>query len=139
MTDTYPLSSGIDKLCYLYRAVHLLSARWTALSIQLSVRGLDQIQRNGRTSDICLALSLMEWLQSGEASWKGLVEAVFRPSGGGHQVLARDIANSYKSMLCVQHVESNPPCVFIQNAILCFYLETVAIIFPSSQRGCIRN
>lgn len=102
MTDTYPLSSGIDKLCYLYRAVHLLSARWTALSIQLSVRGLDQIQRNGRTSDICLALSLMEWLQSGEASWKGLVEAVFRPSGGGHQVLARDIANSYKSMMCVQ-------------------------------------
>ena len=94
----YILSSDVEKLSYLYRAVHLLSARWIALSIQLSVRGLDQIQRNGRTSDICLALSLMEWLQSGEASWKGLVEAVFRPSGGGHQVLARDIANSYKSM-----------------------------------------
>ena len=25
------------------------------------------------------------------------MEAVFRPAGGGHQVLARDIARSYKS------------------------------------------
>ena len=48
-------------------------------------------------------MCLVDWLQSGQATWKGLVEAVFRPSGGGHQVLARDIAKGYKSK-CVLNV-----------------------------------
>ena len=59
--------------------------------------GQDEIQRNARSADICLAVSLVEWLQSGSATWKTLVEAVFRPAGGGHQVLARDIARNYRS------------------------------------------
>ena len=66
--------------------------------------GQDEIQRNARSADICLAVSLVEWLQSGSATWKTLVEAVFRPAGGGHQVLARDIARNYRSefnMFCV--------------------------------------
>ena len=54
--------------------------------------GQDEIQRNARSADICLAVSLVEWLQSGQATWKVLVETVFRPARGGHQVLARDIA-----------------------------------------------
>ena len=94
ITNLYP---GIDKLPYLYRVLHQLSARWNALSLQLSVNSRDQIQRNARSTDICLALTLVEWLQSGQATWKGLVEAVFRPAGGGHQVLARDIAKTHKS------------------------------------------
>jgi hypothetical protein len=91
--------SGIEKLPYLYRVLHQLSARWNSLSLQLSVNSRDQIQRIARSTDICLALTLVEWLQSGQATWKGLVEAVFRPAGGGHQVLARDIARTYKSEL----------------------------------------
>jgi hypothetical protein len=90
---------GIEKLPYLYRVLHQLSARWNSLSLQLSVNSRDQIQRIARSTDICLALTLVEWLQSGQATWKGLVEAVFRPAGGGHQVLARDIARTYKSEL----------------------------------------
>jgi hypothetical protein len=89
---------GIEKLPYLYRVLHQLSARWNSLSLQLSVNSRDQIQRIARSTDICLALTLVEWLQSGQATWKGLVEAVFRPAGGGHQVLARDIARTYKSL-----------------------------------------
>jgi hypothetical protein len=92
------LYSGVDKLPFLYRVLHQLSSRWNSLSLQLSVSGQDEIQRNARTTDICLAVSLVEWLQSGQATWRGLVEAVFRPAGGGHQVLARDIARSYKSL-----------------------------------------
>ena len=59
--------------------------------------GQDEIQRNARSADICLAVSLVDWLQSGSATWKTLVEAVFRPAGGGHQVLARDIARNHRS------------------------------------------
>ena len=102
--------------------MHILSARWNTFSVQLSVTGQDQIQRNARSADICLALALVEWLRSGEATWKGLVEAVFRPSGGGHQVLARDITKSYKSTLYVHvytfvsgetvtHFAERPVCV----------------------------
>jgi hypothetical protein len=76
--------------------LHQLASRWNSLSLQLSVSGQDEIQRNARSADICLAVSLVEWLQSGQATWKALVEAVFRPAGGGHQVLARDIAKNYK-------------------------------------------
>ena len=89
--------TDVDKLPYLYRVLHQLASRWNSLSLQLSVSGQDEIQRNARSADICLAVSLVEWLQSGQATWKALVEAVFRPAGGGHQVLARDIARNYRS------------------------------------------
>ena len=75
--------------------------------------GQDEIQRNARSADICLAVSLVEWLQSGSATWKTLVEAVFRPAGGGHQVLARDIARNYRS-------EFNMFCVHVHSTITCF-------------------
>ena len=88
---------GVDTLPYLYRVLHQLASRWNSLSLQLSVSGQDEIQRSARSADICLAVSLVEWLQSGQATWKALVEAVFRPAGGGHQVLARDIARNYRS------------------------------------------
>ena len=88
---------GVEMLPYLYRVLHQLASRWNSLSLQLSVSGQDEIQRNARSADICLAVSLVEWLQSGQATWKALVEAVFRPAGGGHQVLARDIARNYRS------------------------------------------
>ena len=95
-------SPGIDELPYLYRTVHLLAARWNVFSLQLGVTGQEQIQRSARATDICLALALVEWLQNGAASWRGLVEAIFRPSGGGHQVLARQITTSYRGIvLCV--------------------------------------
>ena len=90
---------GVDKLPYLYRVLHQLASRWNSLSLQLSVSGQDEIQRNARSADICLAVSLVEWLQNGQATWKALVEAVFRPAGGGHQVLARDIARNYRSKI----------------------------------------
>ena len=89
--------ADVDKLPYLYRVLHQLSSRWNSLSLQLSVSGQDEIQRNVRSADICLAVSLVEWLQSGQATGKALVEAVFRPAGGRHQVLARDIARNYRS------------------------------------------
>ena len=94
--NTLIVPSGVDALPFLYRVLHQLASRWNSLSLQLSVSGQDEIQRNARSADICLAVSLVEWLQSGQATWKALVEAVFRPAGGGHQVLARDIARNYK-------------------------------------------
>jgi hypothetical protein len=104
---------SVDKLPFLYRVLHQLSSRWNSLSLQLSVSGQDEIQRNARTTDICLAVSLVEWLQSGQATWRGLVEAVFRPAGGGHQVLARDIARSYKSEHCCVYYCVRPNCVHV--------------------------
>ena len=101
MLKDYPhsfiMTTDVDKLPYLYRVLHQLASRWKSISLQLSVSGQDEIQRNARSADICLAVSLVEWLQSGQATWKALVEAVFRPAGGGHQVLATDIARNYKS------------------------------------------
>ena len=102
--------SDIDKLPYLYRVLHQLSARWNSLSLQLSVNRQDEIQRNARTTDVCLAVCLVEWLQSGQATWKGLIEAVFRPAGGAHQVLARDIAKSYKSMYKALYIHEYAYC-----------------------------
>ncbi|CAI8021430.1 hypothetical protein GBAR_LOCUS12713 [Geodia barretti] len=97
--DEHPSEQlGVDALPFLYRVLHQLASRWNSLSLQLSVSGQDEIQRNARSADICLAVSLVEWLQSGQATWKALVEAVFRPAGGGHQVLARDIARNYRSL-----------------------------------------
>ena len=99
------LTTGVDALPFLYRVLHQLASRWNSLSLQLSVSGQDEIQRNARSADICLAVSLVEWLQSGQATWKALVEAVFRPAGGGHQVLARDIARNYRSEHAVKKLE----------------------------------
>ena len=87
---------GDEHLPYLFRALHELSARWYSFSVHLGVTSQDQIQRHGRAVDECLALALLEWLQSGDASWKSLVEAVFIPSGGAHKVLARRITGSYR-------------------------------------------
>lgn len=87
---------GDEHLPYLFRVLHELSARWYSFSVQLGVAGQEQIQRHGRAVDECLALALLEWLQSGDASWKSLVEAVFIPSGGAHQVMARRITDSYR-------------------------------------------
>ena len=101
------LYSDVDKLPFLYRVLHQLASRWNSLSLQLSVSGQDEIQRNARSADICLAVSLVEWLQSGQATWKALVEAVFRPAGGGHQVLARDIARNYRSKSTDKTVENS--------------------------------
>ena len=94
---SFIVTTDVDKLPFLYRVLHQVASRWNSLSLQLSVSGQDEIQRNARSADICLAVSLVEWLQSGQATWKALVEAVFRPAGGGHQVLARDIARNYRS------------------------------------------
>ncbi|CAI8021431.1 hypothetical protein GBAR_LOCUS12714 [Geodia barretti] len=96
--ESQDYEDGVDALPFLYRVLHQLASRWNSLSLQLSVSGQDEIQRNARSADICLAVSLVEWLQSGQATWKALVEAVFRPAGGGHQVLARDIARNYKGL-----------------------------------------
>ncbi|CAI8021429.1 hypothetical protein GBAR_LOCUS12713 [Geodia barretti] len=80
--DEHPSEQlGVDALPFLYRVLHQLASRWNSLSLQLSVSGQDEIQRNARSADICLAVSLVEWLQSGQATWKALVEAVFRPAG----------------------------------------------------------
>ena len=92
----YPLDE--DHLPYLFRALHELAASWHGFSLQLGVTGQGQIQQNGRSADDCLALALYKWLTSGDASWTSLVAAIYRPAGGGHQVLAQKIANSYRGM-----------------------------------------
>lgn len=89
---------GEDHLPYLFRALHDLAASWHGFSLQLGVTGQGQIQQNGRSADDCLALALYQWLKSGDASWTALIAAIYRPAGGGNQVLAQKIADSYKGM-----------------------------------------
>ena len=58
--------------------------------------GQDQIARNGRAVDACLAMGLAEWLKSGEASWSTLIKAVSSQSGGAHFRLAHEIVHMHK-------------------------------------------
>ena len=46
--------------------------------------------------DDCLVLALQDWLKTSDVSWRKLIEAIFRPAGGGHQVLASDVAQSFR-------------------------------------------
>ena len=46
--------------------------------------------------DDCLVLALQDWLKTPDVSWRKLIEAIFRPAGGGHQVLASDVAQSFR-------------------------------------------
>ena len=91
-----------DDLPYLFRRLHRLASNWEGFCLQLGVKNLGQIKIKGTTVDDCLVLALRDWLIGDNVSWKVLITAIFRRAGGGHQVLARDIAESFKGELTLK-------------------------------------
>lgn len=87
-----------DDLPFLFRGLHSLAPRWYGFCLQLGVKGLDQIEMNGTSADDRLVLALKDWLNTSDVSWRKLIEAIFRPSGGGHQVLASEVAQSFRGI-----------------------------------------
>ena len=89
-----PYSSCVaDKhLPFLYRILHSVAADWNGLALCLRVNNRDQIQRNAISVDYALALALQDWLKSGNASWKMLLDAVASPVGARNRAIARDVA-----------------------------------------------
>lgn len=85
-----------DDLPFLFRGLHSLAPKWYGFCLQLGVKDLDKIEMNGTSVDDRLVLALQDWLKTPDVSWRKLIEAIFRPSGGGHQVLASDVAKSFR-------------------------------------------
>lgn len=102
-----------DDLPFLFRRLHSLAPRWFGFCLQLGVKDLEQIERNGTSVDDRLVLALQDWLRACDVSWRKLIEAIFRPSGGGHQVLASDVAKSFQGTFVASI--SNPLHTFIMS------------------------
>ena len=86
-------------LPFLFRTLHVLADRWIGFCLQLGVQDTDEINRDVKTADYCLALGLQSWLQGESVSWKRLIEAIYQPAGGGHQRLAGEVAESFRGMI----------------------------------------
>lgn len=126
-----------DDLPYLFRRLHCLAAKWRGFCLQLGVRNLEKIKIDGKTVDDRLALALQGWLTGDNVSWKVLITAIFRSAGGGHQVLAGEIAISFKGEL----TQFNLPLI-----IFCFvsFLTEICHFKPIEQAittstDCIRK
>jgi hypothetical protein len=87
-----------EHLPFLFRALHSLASKWHGFCLQLDVKELDQIERNGTKVDDCLVLGLQSWLKDVHVSWRQLIRAIYQPAGGGNPRLARDVAHSFKEM-----------------------------------------
>jgi hypothetical protein len=88
-----------EHLPFLFRALHSLASKWHGFCLQLDVKELDQIERNGTKVDDCLVLGLQSWLKDVHVSWRQLIRAIYQPAGGGNPRLARDVAHSFKGIL----------------------------------------
>ena len=85
---------------FLFRKLHSLAPVWHGFCLQLGVKGLDDIQRNGTSVDDCLVRSLHKWLKEDEAcSRTRLITAIFQPAGAGNQRLACDVAESFQGIM----------------------------------------
>ena len=101
------LQTEEDHLPYLFRAVHSLAPRWHGFMLQLSVRELDQIEKDGTSVDDRLVLGLQSWLRGGEGSWRQLIKAIFQPAGGNNPLLAKNTAKNFSGRsdeYCFTHV-----------------------------------
>ena len=88
-----------EHLPFLFRTLHSLAPKWYGFCLQLGVKELDQIQRNGTSVDDCFVLALQSWLHNGvSCNWKQLITAIFKPAGGGNQRLACDVAESFRGI-----------------------------------------
>ena len=81
----------------LFRKLHSLASGWYGFCLQLGVKDLDKIDKNGTSADDRLVLALQSWLKDGvSCNWKQLITAIFQPAGGGNQRLASDVAESFQ-------------------------------------------
>ena len=81
---------------FLFRALHSLAPRWHGFCLQLDLKDLHKIERNGTSVDDYLVLGLQGWLRGDKVSWKQLISAIFQPAGGNNKRMALDVAGSFK-------------------------------------------
>ena len=98
--------SLIDDLFTIIDELHTLAHKWKqiGLALRLQPDALSNIRENKDSVEGCLEEMLTMWLkkvnmcnraQLGDPSWKTLVEAVARPTGGGHAALAERITKKH--------------------------------------------
>lgn len=86
-------------LPFLYRLLHSVAADWNGFALCLEVENRDQIKKDSLCVDYALALTIQDWLKSGDASWRKLLEAVASRIGGRNEALAKKLAQSYQSKI----------------------------------------
>ena len=109
-------SLGEEHLPFLFRKLHSLAPQWHGFCLQLGVKDLNHIQRNGTSVDDRFVLSLQKWLTGDEAcSRTRLIAAIFQPAGGNNQRLAGDVAESFKGIMLSKHMYN---CMYQLNCVV---------------------
>ena len=66
--------------------------------MQLDVKDLDKIERNGTSVGDRLVLGLQGWLSGDKVSWVQLITAIFQPAGGNNKRMAREVTSSFRGI-----------------------------------------
>ena len=108
------LETGKDTLFDVYEAVYDCRAKWRnlCLALRVSSSNLSTIDEKRRGDpDTCLQDGLSLWLQGhyntdthGPPTWRMLVEAVYRKSGGDDHELAKQIASNHPAGIIWTHI-----------------------------------
>ena len=121
-----------EHLPFLFRTLHSLAPKWYGFCVQLGVKGLDHIQRNGTSVDDCLVLALQSWLRGDEAccNWAQLVTAIYRAAGGGNHRLAGDVAESFQGskhcvIVCTNMCSMDQSCDIVYRTLPVIRLWTI--------------
>ena len=83
---------------------------------------IDEISHDKFSTDHGLALGLQNWLRGSNVLWKTLIEAIFRPAGGGDQRLAHYVADNFKGKVYTS-------IHFIKRLLVCFLQYNTLLLF----------